>query len=306
VANNNVPTLPEEAQTPLLSTDDYIYYEAVADMGASAKEISTLFGLYSDDVYVRYNNYSRNDENYLVPNKRNATSEATIAKDAASNDSPIDISGELLYNIFWYEDSMMTYDASSATPAITATPDQDLNGGDNFVWMFESNDPYAIKIKHKKSEKYVDGTPALNSTAKTFMLLKKDDYEYGILQVTGVADTDTGKKLTGNGDALTATAETAPNKFIIFALATNAVVYNLVITNINANPNYQDIPYRSGTTAYTTPWDTSETTRINGSTRRNLESNGINEENVGQVSLGANFEIPTEMYRPNCKYYYYI
>ena len=134
---------------------------------------------------------------------------------------------------------------------ITGPEDQPLQGGDAFVWLFEGNDPYAIKIKRKNSVKYVKQDTGdtdsdsntnecmLADEATTFMLLPSTDssWEYGMLQVTGGTD-----KLSGHGHT---TVADAPTKFIIFGLSTHKVIYHLVIANIGG---HEDIPYYNTST----------------------------------------------------------
>jgi hypothetical protein len=105
--NDYVPTLPEEIKSPLLNMDQFKYYGAEADMGVETKELKNIFGLYDDIVYVRYADYDLKATEYKVPNVRNATSETQVAKGEGSNDAALDIKGELIYNIIWYDDNMM-------------------------------------------------------------------------------------------------------------------------------------------------------------------------------------------------------
>ena len=103
-----VPTLPNEARSPLLTLDQYTYYEAKDDMGNSSKELKNLYGLYEGDVYVRYS-YDPDKSEYLVPNQRNdlPTTDGKVDKGSTSNDSPLRFGDKLLYNIIWYNDEIM-------------------------------------------------------------------------------------------------------------------------------------------------------------------------------------------------------
>ena len=314
IIEDNTPTLPESIRSPLLNADQFLYYGAEGDMGNSAKELKYLYGLYDDIVYVRYTAYDLKKTEYKVPNVRNATSEDPVAKGEGSNDASLDINRELIYNIIWYDDNMMQ---SANNSDISGLANQDLQGGDAYVWQFEGNDPYAIKIKHKKSGKYAVGSSTLETVAanaspsKTFMLLPTgDEWEYGVLQVTGATGDDAGKKLTGVGNALTADASTSPTKFIIFGLSTHKVIYHLVIANID---NTVNIPYRA------TKGGDETTTPISGSSCRDLTTgsgatyqlgstiNGVNYcVDEGHITLGDPLKVPDELKRPNCKYFYYV
>lgn len=306
ISEDNAPTLPEAIRSPLLNADQFRYYEAVGDMGNEEKELKYLYGLYDDIVYVRYTAYNLLTTEYKVPNVK-AVVESKVARGETSNDASLDINGELIYNIIWYDDNMMQ---STDGSAISGLADQDLNGGTANVWQFEGNDPYAIKIKHKNSGKYAVGTGVLAETAtSTFMLLPStDDWEYGVLQVTGDGD---GKKLTTVGNALTADAGTAPTKFIIFGLSTHKVIYHLVIANIGGN---ETIPYYDTSTS-----SLNDSYAISGSTMRNLSTTyqlgstkTISGNNVnycvddGHITLGDPLAVPDALYRPNCKYFFYV
>ena len=303
--NSFVPTLPEEIKSPLLNSDQFLYYGAEADMGNSDKELSNLFGLYEDDVYVRYTAYDKLKTEYKVPNVRNATG-GTVARDESSNDAALDINDELLYNIIWYDDNMMQ---STDNSAISGLANQALQGGDAYVWQFEGNDPYAIKIKHKSSGKYAVGTASLaGSATSTFMLLPSSDgWQYGVLQETGTTG-DAAKRLTTVGDALTADASTEPTKFIIFGLSTYKVIYHLVIANIG---NSETIPYYENAAL--------GSKAISGSTKRDLATTyqlgstiSINGNSVnycvdgGHVTLGDLLAVPAALKKPNCKYFFYV
>ena len=273
VDNGFVPTLPEEIRSPLLNSDQFLYYGAVADMGNSDKELDYLYGLYTDDVYVRYTAYNLLTTEYKVPNVK-TTVESKVARDEDSNDASLDINGELIYNIIWYDDNMMK---KGDGDAISSDASHALDGGTDYVWQFEGNDPYAIKIKHKNSGKYAVGTEALAETAtSTFMLLPSNEWEYGVLQVTGDADK---KKLTTVGNALTADASTTPTRFIIFGLSTHKVIYHLVIENIGDS---ETIPYHDGTTL-------NESYAISGSTMRDLTTGSGATYQLGSTINGKNY-----------------
>lgn len=301
--NDYVPILPEEIRSPLLNIDQFKYYGAEADMGDATKELKNIFGLYEDNIYVRYTDYDLKATEYKVPNVK-GTEGGHVAKGDDSNDAALDINGKLIYNIIWYDDNMMSSDGTS----ISDGGEKGLDGADAYVWQFEGNDPYAIKIKHKSSGKYAVGTATLETVAanaspsKTFMLLPSigDDWQYGMLQVTGGTD-----KLSEYGQT---TVASDPTKFIIFGLSTHKVIYHLVIANIG---EHEDIPY------YNTSLE--EAHAIAGSTMRDLSTSyqlgttkSINNTNVnycvdeGHITLGDPLKVPEALKRPNCKYFYYV
>ncbi|MBR1878021.1 MAG: hypothetical protein IJ814_03330 [Paludibacteraceae bacterium] len=296
VDNDYVPVLPEEIQSPLLHSNQYLYYEAEAYMGDAAKELHHLYGLYEDDVYVRYTDYDILTTEYKVPNVRNATG-GTVARDAASNDAALDISGELIYNIIWYTDNMMASDGTNVTDGGARA----LDGADDYVWQFVGDDPYALQLKHKNSGKYAVGTNTLAATAtSTFMLLPASDgWQYGMLQKTGTTD-----KLSGYGET---TVSSDPTKFIIFGLSTNTVIYHLVIANVGSSETIKYRAEKGGTLGDKT---------ISGSTKRDLTTatyqlgetiNGVNYcVNKGHITLGDSLTVPSALKRPNCKYFFYV
>ena len=309
VSEDNSPVLPDEIRSPLLNKDQFRYYEALADTAAnSGKQIKNLYGLYDDIVYVRYNGYNLKATEYKVPNVKTVV-DNKVARGEDSNDAALDIKGELIYNIIWYDDNMMQ---SSDNATITGPyAHEPLKGGDAYVWQFEGNDPYAIKIKHKHSGKYVVGTNTMETVAadaspsKTFMLLPSTDssWEYGMLQVTGGTN-----KLSGYGQTTTADD---PTKFIIFGLSTHKVIYHLVIANINSSEN---IPYYDTSTSSLV-----ESYAIAGSTMRDLNTtyqlgstiiiggSGVNYcVDEGHITLGDPLKVPEALKRPNCKYFYYV
>ena len=294
------PYLPESIQSPLLNMEDYKYYGSVSvneyennDPSddtytvVDGTKLHTLYGLYDDVVYVRYDAYDPDKTRFKVPNKK-TTEGGHVARDAGSNDVSMNINGGLPYNIIWYNDNMMqavdtSVPADGVYEGIGDGGSQSLSGLTQYVWYFTGNDPYSIRIKHKGG-KYVNGTTTLeadSARAMPFMLLKKTDYDYGILQATGTTDPNAGKKLTGYGGALTADASTDPTRFIIFGLSVHELIYHLIIANTcadttAANPpagQYVDIPYRAGgenTYSVENTWSSSQKKRIYGTTQRNL------------------------------------
>ena len=316
VSEDNSPILPEEIRSPLLNKDQFRYYEALADTAAnSGKQLKSLYGLYDDIVYVRYNGYNLKTTEYKVPNVKTVV-DSKVARDESSNDAALDLKGELIYNIIWYDDNMMQ---SADGSAITGLASQELQGGDAFVWQFEGNDPYAIKIKHKKSGKYVVGTTGTTGLAETatstFMLLPSADgsWEYGVLAKTG----DSRLQLSGSGNTLADTQATptpeTPTKFIIFGLSTHTVIYHLVIANIGSS---ETIPYSASNVPLDKRYTSSNELVIQGSTNRDLTGttyqlgetiNGVNYcVNEGHITLGDPLKVPDELKRPNCKYFYYV
>lgn len=304
--NDFAPSLPNDARSPLLNLDQYVYYEAEADMDITGKELHKLYGLYDGDVYVRYTNYDPKASEYKVPNEK-TTENSHVA--GAGNRSSLQLNGILPYNIVWYNDNMM---GSSGT-TISDGGSQDLNGNNEYVWQLDGNDPYAIQIKHKNSGKYADGSSTLSgSSTTTFMLLNKEDYEQGVLQVTGNTNK---QKLTGYGHDLTPDAATDPNEFIIFALATNDVIYHLVIKNVGSK---ETIPWRAKSdesetkqwntvdAGYNTGWLSSDVADVDGTTIRDLTSYALADQSVGPVSLGDELTVPELFYRPNVVYTFYV
>lgn len=320
--NEFEPILPNAIMTPLLNADQFLYYAKEADMGNSAKELKYLYGMYEDDVYVRYNEYDPISSGYKVPNEK-AIVGSHAARGSKSNDTSLGLSGNLLYNIVWYNDNTMKRDGTSITSqsglGTTLKPEAD------YEWKLDGNDPYAIKIMDM-SGNYVynssDNNCTLsNANATTFMLLSKNEYDYGILQVTGDANS---RKWTGYGNALTADAATAPTKYVIFALATYKVIYHLVLANIGSQT--EEIPYRAGDLP-TTPvaWTAADKKTFDGTTHRDLTTGspagatyqlgstmtlGGTSKNycydAGAISLGAKLKVPDVFHRPNLDYFYYI
>jgi hypothetical protein len=329
--HNYAPYLPEDIQTPLLKTSDYEYYGGadINQNGTPADDsddtyavidntkLITLLGLYNDEVFVRYKEYDVNNTYYKVPNKRNATG----GRAPGSKDAALSIDGSLPYNIIWEGDKMMqTTDGDN----ITSAGSHALDGAAQYVWRFYGKDPYAIQIRHNTVGKYVDGDDVLSATAdKTYMLLKKEGYDYGILQETSGTN-----RLTGFGGASIAEA---PSKFTIFALSVHNLIYRLIIANTctkekEANPDegqYADIPWLDSGTLKTkrifgtTQRDlTSQTSGVAGDTYQLGETINVYDgstttaytycHDAGAVGIGDVLEVPTVFYRPNCSFYFYI
>ena len=301
VDNEYVPVLPENIKSPLLNLDQFRYYNKddvtfatdaellISTTDTISKALTSLYGLYDDEVIVHYMPYDPLVTEYKVPNERNATNTGQVERASTSNDASIEINDDLLYNIIWHSDNMMV----GSGDAITDGKNQEISGTPaGKVWRFAGNDPYAIKIRQNGAEKYVyssDGTTCnLSGTGTTFMLLPRDDnYEYGMFQVTGGT-----QKLTGFGRTLT-TGDAVPTKFIIFALSTHKVTYHLVIANIG---NTVNVYYP----------DKDHTIEIEGTTQRDLTANAIADHAVGHVSLGDPLKVPEEMYRPNVDFFFYV
>ncbi|MBR3648015.1 MAG: hypothetical protein IKN59_06485 [Paludibacteraceae bacterium] len=312
------PHLPEVAQTTLLNMEDYLYFGSATSsdgkytVNTNTKLIS-LEGLYDDMVYVRYNKYDVNTTPYKAPNIRNALNTGDVARADTSKDASINIKGELPYNIIWYNDNMMQ---STDGSTISDGGSKDLGSG-NIVWQFWGNDPYALEIKHKESGKYAVGTADLAATAtKTFMLLKKEDYDYGILQETGGT-----AKLTGYGNELTADVSTDPTKFIIFGLSVHDLIYHLVIANTGSTVTipYSEKDKEGNWVTGFSPSD-NKTLSITGTTQRDLTNNNyqLGEalswantshtycHDAGKVTVGDSLVVPSVFMRPNCVYFYYV
>ena len=329
-----VPILPNSIQSPLLNMEDYKYYGSASVSSSTytvvdATKLFTLLGLYDDVVYVRYNPYDIDKTKFKVPNKRNATSTGTISVAADSKKASLNISGGLPYNIIWEDDKMMT---STDGSAISNGGSQNLDGSAEYVWRLYGDDPYAIQIRRGSDGLYVNGTGTLNATPKDFMLLRNDDYEYGVLQVTGTTGDDAGKKLTGYGGELTADASTAPKYFIIFGLSVHDLIYHLVIARTCTDEEKSSAV--EGDQKVTIPVRTTVSGDLNnvpiwGTSQRDLKTTntegGVPGEkyqlgetitwggsphtysiHVGQVSIGGDLNIPIEFYRPNCTFEYYV
>lgn len=336
------PVLPNSAKTPMLNDEDFRYYynnnvwspkisvtdamklqfpelENVTEIPDTiGKNLQYMYGLYDDVVYVHYMPYNPDNSSFLVPNDKTLES-GHAARGSRSNDAPLGLDGYLLYNIVWYDDNMM-YDDNDVLRVVSGQPLQAQPK--TYVWQLEGDDPYAIKIKKYNenpavTDKYVNST-GLSTTAQTFMLLPQDGYEYGVLAVTGTkAD-----KLNYDDETHTVSVATTdtPTQYVIFALATNTVVYHLMIATTN-NPIV--IPYRGPLTSDVL--DDEFALPIKGSTQRDLTSvnseGGIPGEKfalgevlmdslyckeVGPISLGDKLAVPEVLYRPNVVYEYYV
>ena len=317
VNNEYVPVLPENIKSPLLNWNQFRYYNKddvtfatdaellISTTDTISKALTSLYGLYDDEVIVHYMPYDPLVTEYKVPNERvwpKANADDVVERASSSNDASIEINDELLYNIIWHNDKMMRGEvhAEADYDDITGVANQEISGSPSGqVWHFAGDDPYAIKIRTTLSSanRYIHQSGdacnliASKNDATTFMLLPRDDnYEYGMFQVTGGT-----QKLTGYGSTLT-TGDAVPTKFIIFALSTHKVTYHLVIANINSS---EDIPARNENDALTT-------LTIAGTTQRNLTANPIADHAVGHVSLGDPLKVPEEMYRPNLDFYFYV
>ena len=324
------PYLPESAQTPLLNMDDYKYYGFARPTGPNTYAeipqtiLYTLYGLYDDVVYVRYGDYDVDKTNYKIPNKKTIV-DSHVARDPSSVDVSMNINGELPYNIIWYNDNMMSTATDDAT-TISDGGGQSLSGLKKNVWYIEGNDPYALKIRHKESSNYVNGTATLVAAAadaKEFMLLKMSGHDYGILQETAGTN-----KLSGYGQTM---VSGDPTKFIIFGLSVHDLIYRLIIaktctkaeeTDPDLDPSkYVNIPYRETKSGEET------TKRIFGSTQRDLVSqvSGVPGDkyqlgttltwggsshtychDAGPVSIGDDLTVPNVFNRPNCTFEFYI
>ena len=347
------PVVPYNIQSPLINVDDYLYYATAKinnnstpadpsddtytiDSDVEKFIIDNLYGLYDDVIYVRYPAFNRDNTPYMVPNERNATSldPANVAVGDGSKDVAIDINGNLPYNIIWLTDNMMTSDGTT----ISDGECQNLSGETADKWHFTGNDPYAIQIKHDSGDKCVNGDETLvaSGSAKSYMLLKRENYEpYGVFAETG---NQTSMLTFSESPKTLKTVTSDPAKFIPFALSVHHLIYRLIIAKSCANhasPNAGEsvnIPYRTGNeeTYQTSGSWTDQVTTIYGSTQRDLSStttvtgdtyqlgstiyfyDGSTTEgktycyDAGKVSLGDVLEVPSAFKRPNCRYYYYV
>ena len=347
--NDFKPVVPDIIKSPLLKPDYFRYYnkddyERIIESKPDTvgKKLSFLYGLYDDIVCVRYLPYNPDDSPYKVPNVMGQEG-GHITRGAGSNDAGLGLDGKLLYNIAWYDDQMMKNDDAGNGTESTACGSLDPawmpTATTKYEWHFDGSDPYAIKIKSvgasdNVTSKYVHQvgettTCNLDASATTFMILNKEDYDYGVLAVTG----DKTTMLTfGDHDSNGGTPNTTyltnsdPTRFIFYALATHKVIYHLVIaptaTNIE-NPEegcYEIIPY----------WNGSEVVekKIPGSTQRDLTSikddsdpnkregdkyqlgSTINGQtysfDAGHISLGDKLSVPSVFYRPNVGYIFVV
>ncbi len=345
------PVVPDNIKSPLLKLEYFRYYnkdditfngDNIATADTTGKALNNLYGLYDDIVCVRYLPYNPDDSPYKVPNVMGQEG-GHITRGAGSNDAGLGLDGKLLYNIAWYDGQMMkNNDASNGTESTACgslDPAWMPTATTKYEWHFDGSDPYAIKImsvgaSDNVTSKYVHQVGEtticnLDASATTFMILNKEDYDYGVLAVTG----DKTKMLTfGDHDSNGGTPNTTyltnsdPTRFIFYALATHKVIYHLVIaptaTNIE-NPEegcYEIIPY----------WNGSEVVgkKIPGSTQRDLTSikddsdpnkregdkyqlgSTINGQtysfDAGHISLGDKLSVPSVFYRPNVGYIFVV
>jgi len=310
------PYLPDTAQSPLLNLEDYKYYGFASrpkgKYGVIPQTILyTLSGLYDDTVYVRYAAYDMDKTSFKVPNQKTVV-DSHVARDASSVDVSMNINGGLPYNIVWYNDNTMK--STNDADVTYETSLDGLSGNKEFVWYFTGNDPYSLRIQHKGG-KYLDGDGTMeadSASAPAFMLLRKPDYDYGVLQKTGLAD-----RLTGYGQT---TTTVAPTKYIIFGLSIHDLIYHLIIANSGKTV---DIDYRE------TKAGTLTTKTIHGTTQRDLvtKENAGNlpgskyqlgdtvkwnsiyhtySHHAGSVSIGDDLVVPNEFSRPNCTFDFYV
>lgn len=336
------PYLPEAAQTPLLNDEtDYVYYGNVTETAGvysvvPATKLFTLYGLYDDVVYVRYEDYNVETTPYLVPNVK-AVVDSKVARGSGSNDVALNISGGLPYNIIWENDNIMQ---STDGNAISDGGSHALDGNQNYVWYITGGDPYALKIKHKGG-KYVNGSTTLveEASARQFMLLKKSGYDYGVLAEVG--DNDSMLSFE-DGDSNPSTdpvvsLKATPNKFIFFGLSVHDLIYHLIIANScpdhdhPASGEYVDIPSSVNNPADPNYNSSTKELRVYGTTQRDLTSVNSGGDthyagekyqlgetleyggnhvtycyDAGTVSIGDVLEVPSVFYRPNCTFEFYI
>lgn len=347
--------IPDVIKSPLLNLDQYRYYSKdnvtfgtgdpipATDIASvdTIKNLTHLYGLYDDEVVVRYTPYDPGVTEYMVPNVRNATTESTVAKGIGSNDAPLDLSGDLIYNVIWHNDNMMfTSDQSN----VVGEANKDITTVNNYEWKIGGNDPYAMTFLNVSANKYITAASAANNAACSltdnatkFMLLPKSGYEYGMLAITG----NEGFNLTIPDDNNTSTNDAAkittgdPAKFIFFALATHKVIYHLMIKNIgediiipyktnNVLNNYYKI--RTGSTMRDLKSKDSsggEAGHIegdlyqlgdalkaigtkNGTTSGLFARDSIYCYDAGHISLGDELEVPSVFYRPNVNYFFIV
>lgn len=362
VENNDwAARIPDEIKTPLLNLDQFRYYDKddvvfgtgdpvpIASIDTD-KNLSHLYGLYDDEVVVRYTSYDPSVTEYQVPNVRN-TPGSIVAKGIGSNDAPLDLSKTMAYNVIWHNDNMMT---TTTGTDVVGHANQEIKKDAKYEWKIGGNDPYAMKFynvyasNNASADRYITAASAdndadctLSGDATTFMLLPKDNYDYGMLAITGNKD----YKLTITDDGNTGTKEDAkitigdPAKFIIFALATHKVIYHLMIKNIGQKViipykgkeiggtlNSEYLIQESGTTLRDlTTKDTSsgESGHIDGDLYQLGESlkaigsragtttglfarDSIYCYDAGHISLGDKLEVPSVFYRPNVKYRFIV
>ena len=326
------PYLPEDAQSPLLNIDkDYKYYGFVSRPKGKYAVIpqtilSTLSGLYDDYVYVRYDTFNINTTEYLVPNKKDLSA-GKVIKHAESKDAALHIDGGLPYDIIWENDNMMRSNDDSNTDAngdyIKGKSGQNLqaDGTNGYIWKFQGNDPYALKIYNNKQGKYIHAASADNDAACTltteptkFMLLNKEGYDYGVLAMTE----HQGSMLTMTDDGNASTLDVAkittgdPSYFIIFGLSTHKLIYHLTIANIGDTVT---IPY-SASNVPQDPRAKAGLLYIAGTTQRDLNNDNYQlgstilgqpySYDAGEVSIGDLLKVPSVFDRQNCVYFFYV
>ena len=288
VSNSFVPTVPYDAQSPLLNIGDYNYYGIATESSGTYDidtntHITSLYGIYNDEVYVSYT-YNAETSPYTVPNERNATG-GTLSVPSTANYSPLDISGALSYNIIWLSDNMMYNNSGTVSDGSSHA----LTGTHDYTWHFTGNDPYMLKIQNA-SGGYLNSAATLEANAgnaKTYMLLNKTDYDYGILQETAGSN-----RLTGYGSTTT-TGD--PTKFIPFALATHHLYYTIL--NPMSGQADANFTYR------TTKGGGTSTLQLSATTKR---TTALEPVDAGKVSLGDVLAVPYSLKRPYCSYDYYI
>ena len=346
--NDFKPVVPDIIKSPLLKPDYFRYYnkddyERIIESKPDTvgKKLSFLYGLYDDIVCVRYVPYNPDDSPYKVPNVMGQEG-GHISRGAGSNDAGIGLDGKLLYNIAWYNDQMMKNnaagDGTESTACGSLSPAWTPTATPEYEWHFDGSDPYAIKIKsvgasgkfvHKVEE---TTTCNLDASATTFMILNKEDYDYGVLAVTGDKTTmlTFGDHDNNGGTPNTTYLTTSdPTRFIFYALATHKVIYHLVIAPTATNTEdpetgcYETIPYWNGSAVIDK--------NIPGSTQRDLTSKKDDDNDkpagskyqlgetmslggkdviycydAGHISLGDKLSVPSVFYRPNVGYTFVV
>ncbi len=339
--NRFTPTLPYNIQSPLLNMTNYLYYGSATkddkendDPSDDTYEVVdrtklfTLYGLYDDQVYVRYNAYSMDDTEYKVPNQKTLVA-GKVAKGSESKDAALNINDGLPYNIVWENDNMMRSNDNSNSDSdgdyIKGKAGQILqsDGTNGYVWKFRGDDPYALKIYNGHRGKYIQAASASNGAACTltgtpteFMLLKRENYEYGVFEMTG----HKGYMLTIPDDGDATTIESAqittsnPQYFIIFGLSTHRLIYHLAIAKIGETV---EIPYSESNVPRDSRYDSDKGMLIiSGTTQRDLSNPNYQigttifgesySFDAGEVSIGDVLRVPAEFYRPNCEFFFYV
>lgn len=356
--NDWMPRIPDDAKTPLLNLNQFRYYSKdnvtfgtgepipstdIASADTTGKSLSYLYGLYDDEVVVRYTPYDPSVTEYMVPNVRNATG-GTVAKGVGSNDVALDLSQTLLYNVIWHNDNMM---ATTDKTDVAGHANQAITTDKKHEWLIGGEDPYAMTLYNRDAEKYITAASADNNAActltdgaTTFMLLPKSGYDNGMLAITGNKES----KLTIPDDGRPGTYDAAkittgdPAEFMIFALATHKVIYHLMIKNIGEDiiVPYKDaektggVPqnYKIGTGSTLRDLKSKDTTggeaghsegdlyqlgetlkaigSREGTTSGLFARDSIYCYDAGHVSLGDELEVPSAFYRPNVHYSFII